>query len=54
MTQTSPSDLWHASNEIQLIETDEAPKHEMKKRVLISDGGITRTTLTLPTFPSRK
>ena len=34
-------------NEMQLIETDGTPKHEMQKRALISDGGITRPTLTL-------
>ena len=33
-------------NEMQLIETDGTPKHEMQKRALISDGGITRLNLT--------
>ena len=35
-------------NEMQLIETDGTPKHEMQKRALISDGGITRPTLIEP------
>lgn len=50
MTQALPSDLWHAPNEMQLIENDGTPKHEMQKRVLISDGGMTRPTLTVGTI----
>jgi len=34
-------------NEMQLIETDGTPKHEIQKRALISNGGINRPTLTL-------
>ena len=47
MTQALPSDLWHAPNEMQLIENDETANHEMQKGVLISDGGMTGPTLTL-------
>ena len=31
MTKALPSDLWHAPNEIKLIERDGTPKHEMQK-----------------------
>ena len=37
----------HAPNGMQLIERDGTPKHEMQKRFLISDRGMTRRTLTL-------
>jgi len=46
VTQALLSDLWHAPNEMQLIEINETPNHEMQKRVLISDGGMTRLTVT--------
>ena len=39
--------LWHAPSGIQLSETSETHKNEMQKYFLISDGGLTRPTLTL-------
>lgn len=41
-----PSDLWHAINEMKLMERDGIAKHEMKKDFLISNEGMSRPTLT--------
>jgi len=31
MTKSLPTDLWNVPNEMQLIERDGTPKHEMQK-----------------------
>jgi len=41
-------------NEMKLIEIDGTPKHEMQKRALISEGGITRPTLTVTKKNSKR